>query len=154
MERLKQYIGIAILAVVVGVVGFLTYTEQTESDERWQVPFSRGDEMGPGAGEMIAAAAAEALDRSDAVVIVTGHTGTRGDPEANQSLSLDRAETVRDALVAQAVPADRIIVIGIGADAPLPPETDETDRAYQLRLGRAEILITDEPPDSAGTAAN
>ena len=153
MERLKQYIGIAILAVVVGVVGFQTYTEQTESDEHWQVPFSRGDEMGSGAGALIAAAA-EALDRDDAVIIVTGHTGTRGDPEANRSLSLDRAEAVRDALVAEAVPIDRIIVIGIGADEPLPPETDETDRAYQLRLGRAEILITDEPPDTAGTAAN
>lgn len=154
MERLKQYIGIAILVVVVGVVGFQTYTEQTGSDVRWQVPFSRGDEMGTGADAMIAAAAAEALDRGDAVIIVTGHTGTRGDPEANQSLSLDRAEAVRDALVAEAVPPDRIIVIGAGADAPLPPETDETDRAYQLRLGRAEILITDQPPDAAGPAAD
>lgn len=150
MERLKQYIGAAILAAVVGVVAVQSVLEQTDSDQRWQVQFGRGDEFGPGADPVIAEIAAEALDRSDAVVVVTGHTGSRGDPDANLALSLERAEAVRDALVAAAVPADRIVTVAAGADQPMAVETGETDRAYQLRLARADILLTDEPPSAGG----
>lgn len=147
MERLKQYIGIAILVVVVGVVGFQSYDEQVDDDLSWQVPFARGAEQGPGAAAVIEAVAAEAAERSDAIVVVTGHTGTRGDEGANLALSEGRAVAVRNALVAAGVPAERIVVIGVGSDAPLPRGEDETDRAYQLRLGRADILLTDEPAE-------
>jgi outer membrane protein OmpA-like peptidoglycan-associated protein len=148
VERLKQYIGAAILAVVVGVVAVQSVLEQTDSDQRWQVQFSRGAELAPDAAAAIEAAAAEAVERADAVVLITGHTGTRGDPEANAALSLERAEAVRAALVAARVPADRIVTVAAGAEQPLTREAEETDRAYQLRLGRAEILVTDEPPAS------
>lgn len=150
MERLKQWIGAAILAVVVGVVGVQSVLEQTDGDERWQVQFSRGAELAPDAAAAIAAAAAEALEREGAVVLVTGHTGTRGEPEANAALSLQRAEAVRDALVAARLPAGRIVTVGAGADQPLAQEAGETDRAYQLRLGRADIVVTDDPPPQSG----
>ncbi|MGF1623362.1 MAG: OmpA family protein [Alphaproteobacteria bacterium] len=149
MERLKQYIGAAILAGVVGVVAVQSVLEQTDSDQRWQVQFARGAELGPGSAAAIGEVAAAALAWDDAVILVTGHTGTRGDPEANLALSLERAEAVRDALVAARVPAGRIVTVGAGAEMPLPQDGGETDRAYQLRLGRADILLTDEPP-SAG----
>ena len=49
---------------------------------------------------------------------IAGHTDATGSPEANRSLSLRRAEAVRDALVERGVALSRIAVSGEGAGRP------------------------------------
>ena len=78
-------------------------------------------------------------------VVIKGHTGLRGDPKANRSLSRDRAEAVaRYLTVTYSVDGDRLRVLGMGADAPLPRRSGETDRAYSYRLPRVELYLVGE----------
>lgn len=52
---------------------------------------------------------------TSAEVRIVGHTDATGTTAANDALSLDRAASVRDWLVARGVPAPRITVAGRGA---------------------------------------
>ena len=63
---------------------------------------------------------------------VAGHTDAQGDPAYNQWLSLQRAQTVRDYLVAQGVNPDHIGAAGYGGEQPI---ADNTTKAG-LRMNR------------------
>lgn len=52
-------------------------------------------------------------------VVVTGHTDAVGDATFNDKLSLDRANRMRDILVAAGIPAEQIQTVGRGAREPL-----------------------------------
>lgn len=67
-------------------------------------------------------------------VRIEGHTDATGSPEANLSLSLRRAEAVRDALVARGVAAARIVVSGEGAAEPVASNDDAQGRARNRRV--------------------
>ena len=56
---------------------------------------------------------------TDTRLEVAGHTDTQGDPSYNQWLSRQRAENVRDYLVAQGVNPDRISAAGYGGQRPI-----------------------------------
>ena len=71
-------------------------------------------------------------------VVITGHTDRTGTLEANDRLSLTRAEAVRDILVAAGVPAASITVAGRGEREPVVPTADEVAEA---RNRRVEIKI-------------
>ena len=71
-------------------------------------------------------------------VVVTGHTDRVGTLEANDRLSLVRAEAVREILVAGGVPAAAITVAGRGEREPAVPTADEVAEA---RNRRVEIKI-------------
>jgi OOP family OmpA-OmpF porin len=71
-------------------------------------------------------------------VVVTGHTDRMGAVEANDRLSLARAEAVREILVAAGVPAAAITVAGRGEREPAVPTADEVAEA---RNRRVEIKI-------------
>ena len=71
-------------------------------------------------------------------VVVTGHTDRVGSVEANDRLSLARAEAVRELLVAAGVPASAITVAGRGEREPAVPTADEVAEA---RNRRVEIKI-------------
>jgi OOP family OmpA-OmpF porin len=60
------------------------------------------------------------LDRVD----ITGHADRTGSTAGNLRLSLRRAETVRDALVARNAPASLLVVHAAGEDDPLVPTAD------------------------------
>jgi len=63
---------------------------------------------------------AKTLSRhSDLRLQVAGHTDAQGDPAYNQWLSLQRAQTVRDYLVAQGVNPDHIGAAGYGGEQPI-----------------------------------
>jgi OmpA-OmpF porin, OOP family len=47
-------------------------------------------------------------------LVVIGHTDTVGSAAFNDTLSRQRAEVVRSALVARGIAADRIVVVGRG----------------------------------------
>jgi outer membrane protein OmpA-like peptidoglycan-associated protein len=75
----------------------------------------------------------------NAHIQLVGHTDNAGSPTANQTLSLDRANAVKDTLVAQGVGADRISTAGYGQDRPVTSNDTEAGRAQNRRL---ELNVT------------
>jgi outer membrane protein OmpA-like peptidoglycan-associated protein len=71
-------------------------------------------------------------------VLIESHTDNRGDADANRALSQARADAVREYLVSQGVPPERLQARGHGPDRPVASnETSqgrETNRRTELRL--------------------
>jgi outer membrane protein OmpA-like peptidoglycan-associated protein len=76
--------------------------------------------------------------KGSARITATGHTDTSGPEAYNMALSLRRANTVKDALVREGVPATAIAVVGRGESQPLV-QTGDGVREPQNR--RVEIVI-------------
>jgi hypothetical protein len=88
--------------------------------------------------QTIGQAAAAFKTRGSARITATGHTDTSGPESYNMALSLRRANSVKNELVRQGVPADAIAVIGRGESNPLVATGDGV-REPQNR--RVEIVI-------------
>jgi outer membrane protein OmpA-like peptidoglycan-associated protein len=96
------------------------------------------------------AAARESLSKFSGIVAsypelrfnVEGHTDSMGSAAMNQELSLKRAMTVRDYLIAQGVPASKIDVAGLGLSAPIGDNATTDGRA---RNRRVEIVVSGLP---------
>jgi outer membrane protein OmpA-like peptidoglycan-associated protein len=69
-----------------------------------------------------------------AQVSLEGHTDSTGDPTANKTLSMQRAQAVKDMLVRGGVTGDRVTVEGYGQDRPVAPNDTEAGRARNRRL--------------------
>ena len=77
----------------------------------------------------------EALAKTPgADLVVTGHTDRVGSVEANDRLSLQRAQTVRDLLVAAGVNAESVSVAGRGEREPVVATADEVAEARNRRV--------------------
>ena len=76
---------------------------------------------------------------------IEGHTGTRGNKQANTKLSLDRANAVKHYLLTTYtdIDPDRILAIGLGGSKPLElnPGESSRSRSYSNRLKRVEIHL-------------
>ena len=70
---------------------------------------------------------------------VEGHTDSTGSDATNNELSMRRAITVRDYLIAQGVPASSIDVAGLGSSTPLGDNTTADGRS---RNRRVDIVLT------------
>jgi outer membrane protein OmpA-like peptidoglycan-associated protein len=92
----------------------------------------------PRALDIVKEAANVAKAGQNARVTCTGHTDTAGPANYNMALSLRRANTVKNALVKEGVPATSITVVGRGETALLVPTKDGV-REPQNR--RVEIVI-------------
>ena len=92
----------------------------------------------PRALDIVKEAANTAKSGQNARVTCTGHTDTAGPANYNMALSLRRANTVKNALVKEGVPATSISVVGRGETALLVPTRDGV-REPQNR--RVEIVI-------------
>ncbi len=76
---------------------------------------------------------------------VKGHTGVRGDPQANRQLSLQRAEAVARYLgITFSVDANRMRPVGRGGQEPLSRKPGESGRSYNYRLPRVELVLVAE----------
>ncbi len=73
---------------------------------------------------------------------VEGHTDDVGSVESNRTLSLRRAEAVRDYLVQSGVPSELIATEGFGQSQPLAPNTTPENRQKNRRV---EIVIEPAP---------
>lgn len=73
-------------------------------------------------------------------VVIEGHTDSTGTYELNKHLSQQRAEAVRDYMVAnQTLPAEKVIALGYGPDRPLASNTNADGRAINRRI---DIIVS------------
>ncbi|MBU0486029.1 MAG: OmpA family protein [Proteobacteria bacterium] len=73
-------------------------------------------------------------------MVIEGHTDSTGSPEANNLLSQQRAEAVRQYLLANGVVrSDQVVAAGFGAKRPLSPNTTAEGRAVNRRI---DVVIT------------
>jgi len=73
-------------------------------------------------------------ERPSPDVLVIGHTDTMGDPDANDVLSAQRADTVKGFLVGIGIPAERIRTGGRGERELLVPTDDNVDEPRNRRV--------------------
>lgn len=95
----------------------------------------------PEAAELIREAASRALANDIENVRVEGHADRSGGDAYNQRLSQRRADVVRDALIANGVPADRIATNAYGESRPAKPTPDGVREPLNRRT---EVTITFE----------
>lgn len=69
---------------------------------------------------------------------IEGHTDSQGLAGENQKLSQDRANAVRDHLVSQGYPKEKITTVGMGQDHPVAENTNPEGRANNRRV---EIIV-------------
>lgn len=83
---------------------------------------------------------AQALKQGDpnSKVLIEGHTDATGSTEKNEQLSIQRAESVRAALISEGVPAERIAVAGYGESRPVADNASPAGRATNRRV---EIVV-------------
>lgn len=67
-------------------------------------------------------------------VKIIGHTDSQGDPAKNQSLSLQRAEAVKQYLIAKSIAATRLTTEGLGSVKPVADNTTEEGRKKNRRI--------------------
>ena len=75
-------------------------------------------------------------------VEIRGHSGVRGDEKENLVLSQSRAEAVARYLdLTHSIPTTRIHAVGFGGKKPLQRLADESERSYNYRLPRVEVVL-------------
>src|SRR5262245_8887161 len=112
--------------------------------------FFRTEESGLGGPteERLAKLAALVEPMEGAVIRLDGYTDARGTETYNSTLSMARAEAVRDALIRGGMPAERVIVTGTGETASTAGEQDTDGMALERRV---EMNVVDL--DGAGRVA-
>ena len=83
------------------------------------------------------------LSRADKVTI-TGHTDNVGQHDYNATLSLQRAEAVRDYLIVLGADASKFQVIGAGETKPIADNTTDVGRAMNRRV-EVEVIGVEKP---------
>ncbi|MCH7337715.1 OmpA family protein [Acinetobacter sp. NIPH 2699] len=70
---------------------------------------------------------------------IVGHTDDIGNPEYNQNLSEERAQSVSSIFISQGFKQNNLTVLGRGSSQPYAPNTSEQNRANNRRV--AVIII-------------
>jgi len=70
----------------------------------------------------------------DLSLLIEGHTDNEGEPDYNMQLSLDRAESVKKALLRYGIAENRIQVKGFGATKPIAHNDTAAERARNRRV--------------------
>jgi len=80
-------------------------------------------------------------------IIVRGHTASGGDESQNMKLSLERAQIIRQRLIAiYGLDLNRIREEGVGSNMPPRRKAGETYRQFQYRLSRVEFIALRDNP--------
>ena len=77
----------------------------------------------------------------NAQVELVGYTDNTGAPDANQTLSQNRADAVKAILVNQGVSGDRITTRGLGQDHPIASNDTEEGK---LKNRRTELTVNNK----------
>ncbi len=100
-----------------------------------QITFENNSATLTAEGQAAVAKAADILrDNPTARVRIEGHTDSNGTPESNLLLSQARAQSVRDALVALGIAADRMTAEGFGESRPRVPDNSPQNQALNRRV--------------------
>lgn len=103
------------------------------------VLFATGrSELLPGAMDSIDRLAAYLASEPRKTVRIEGHTDNTGSEQTNQRLSQERAEAVRNSLVARAIDPQRITAIGLASSRPVASNATAEGRQQNRRV---EIII-------------
>ncbi len=70
----------------------------------------------------------------DTSIQIAGHTDSTGSEQSNKTLSENRADNVKNALVGQGVHPNRISIIGFGESAPIADNSTEAGRQLNRRV--------------------
>lgn len=137
----RYFIGSALCAVAIGAALTLDVLGPVSRPAPLVLQFSRGTALSDGEAERLSAFIGRNISEAKLRFHVLGHTGERGDSDANLELSKDRAELVATRMTDAGIDPERIVEVeGIGAVDPLPHLDDgESDSAYQRRLSRVVI---------------
>jgi outer membrane protein OmpA-like peptidoglycan-associated protein len=95
---------------------------------------SAKDELTPESNSELEKILADMRARPVPDIIVTGHTDTVGSAEANDKLSMQRAERVKGFLTGIGIPRDRIQTAGRGEREPIVPTADNIDEPRNRRV--------------------
>jgi outer membrane protein OmpA-like peptidoglycan-associated protein len=96
----------------------------------------------PGAREKLAKVSGIILAHPGLKLEVEGHTDNVGSDEYNQRLSEQRANSVRDYLVAQGLPSDAISALGLGKSSPVSTNATAVGRQENRRV---ELVVSGDP---------
>ncbi len=99
---------------------------------------SASTEPDAAADKVLAAVVADAAARPAPDIELVGHADKAAGDAVNQALSLARARTVRDRLLALGAPADAFLIYASGESA---PAVDTPDGAAEARNRRVEIVV-------------
>ncbi|HXN25046.1 MAG TPA: OmpA family protein [Candidatus Dormibacteraeota bacterium] len=105
----------------------------------------------PGAREKLAKISGIVLAHSGLSLAIEGHTDSVGSDEFNQQLSERRADSVRDFLALQGVPASAITARGFGKTQPVT--SNDTAEGRQ-RNRRVELVVNGEAIGSAAATSS
>jgi outer membrane protein OmpA-like peptidoglycan-associated protein len=95
-------------------------------------------ELLPIASQKLDEVAKALKDQGFKSIVVEGHTDSRGNAQANEILSLRRAESVRTHLVSRGIPSDKIRANGLGSVRPVADNASAEGRANNRRV---EIVV-------------
>ncbi len=105
--------------------------------------------LSPGAYDRLRSLARTLNNYPQSRVIIKGHTDGQGSADFNQELSEERADRVRNFLVAENVSPTRITAIGFGESLPMTTNATPEGRAQNRRV-EIEIRPDDEVLQSGG----
>jgi choice-of-anchor C domain-containing protein len=123
----------------------------TENDKEIQVSLSAGVlfdtgkyDLKPAATDALQQLAALLKDHPDLPVLIEGHTDSVGAPGANQKLSENRANAVKEWLISSGkVPSSRITAQGYGETLPVAPndsaEGRQKNRRVEIRVQKTTL---------------
>ncbi|MBF0376840.1 MAG: OmpA family protein [Desulfamplus sp.] len=95
----------------------------------------------PESDEVMVKVADIIINKTDADILVEGHTDSRGSDVTNQKLSLARANAVKEVLILKKVPPHRVQIAGLGATMPKADNSTEDGRRLNRRT---EIYLLGE----------
>jgi outer membrane protein OmpA-like peptidoglycan-associated protein len=98
------------------------------------ISFNKNSSVLSDDGKAIVEDVAAALKTSTAKVEIGGHTDSRGRDALNQELSQERADAVREALIAAGIDASRISAKGYGEAIPIGNNNTESGRSRNRRI--------------------
>lgn len=122
-------------AVLLGTMGYVT-APATDSFR-----FARSTVFADGEEDRLRAFLLTAVQDERVKVVIVGHSGTAGDTEANQQLSLSRAEAAGQIAVSLGITPERLTTVGLGGAAPLMQAEGVSDRAWQVQLARVDVTL-------------
>jgi outer membrane protein OmpA-like peptidoglycan-associated protein len=77
--------------------------------------------------------------KKSARIEISGHTDNVGNPKANKTLSLKRAQACRDHLASRGIDKSRIEAVGFGDEKPIAPNDNDAGRQQNRRIEAREL---------------